>query len=90
MILSSLEALILRAFGLRRCQKGCLKKVHKKEVKEGTRGARVKPSVGVWVPLRRRKGSRKQGRLVDQTRPDVLESTVADTRVDPSISMLVA
>ena len=83
MIFSCLGALILRAFGFNRCQKGGLKKRHKKGVKKGTRGARVKPTVGLWVPLRLRKGTSEdqKTRQVDQTRPDEPEGTVADIYV---------
>ena len=56
MIFSCLGAFILRAFGLNRCQKGGLKKRHKKEVKIGVRATREKTSVGliawrIWVVL---------------------------------------
>ena len=80
MIFGCLEALILRAFGLNRCQKGSLKKRHKQKVKKGTRGARVKPTVGLWVPLKLRKGTSEdqKTRQVDQTRPDEPKGTVAD------------
>ena len=80
MIFSCLGALILRAFGLNRCQKEGLKKRHKKGVKIGARFPRVKPTVGLWVPLRLRKGTseNQKTRQVDQTRPDEPEGTVAD------------
>ena len=80
MIFSCLGAFILRVFGRNRCQKGGLKKRHKKGVKKGTRGAQVKPTVGLWSPLRLRKGTSEdqKSRQVDQTRPDEPEGTVAD------------
>ena len=76
----------MRAFGFNRCQKGGLKKRHKKGVKKGTRGARVKPTVGLWVPLRLRKGTSEdqKTRQVDQTRPDEPEGTVADLEGMPT------
>ena len=51
-----------------------------KRSKKGTRGARVKPTVGLWVPLKLRKGTSEdqKTRQVDQTRPDEPEGTVAD------------
>ena len=55
MIFNCLEALILRAFGFNRCQKGGPKKRHKKGVKRGLRARRCKLTVGLWVPLRTRK-----------------------------------
>ena len=70
----------MRVFGRNRCQKGGLKKRHKKGVKKGTRGAQVKPTVGLWVPLKLRKATSEdqKTRQVDQTRPDEPEGTVAD------------
>ena len=77
-----LGALILRAFGLNRCQKEGLKKRHKKGLKIGARFPRVKPTVGLWVPLRLRKGTSEdqKTRQVDKTRPDEPEGKVADNR----------
>ena len=79
MILSCLGGLILRASGLNCCQKGGLKKSRKKDVKRGTRVLQWKPSVGLWVPLRRRKqdirtSENQKTRQGDQTRPTSLKA----------------
>ena len=57
MIFSCLGAVILRVFGRNRCQKGGLKKRHKKGVKRGARARRRKPVMGVWVLSRLPKGT---------------------------------
>ena len=84
LIFSCLGALILSAFGFNRCQKRGLEKRHKKGVKKGTRRVQGKPTVGLWVPLRLRKGSSEdqKTRQVDQTRPDEPEGTVADQSIN--------
>ena len=83
MIFSCLGALILRAFGLNRCQKGGLKKRHKKGVKRGVWVTREKPTMGLWVPLRTRKqdirtSENQDTQEVDQTRRGIPKATVAD------------
>ena len=82
MIFSCLGALILRAFELNRCQKEGLEKRHKKGVKIGALFPRGKPTMGLWVPLRLRKGTSEDQKTgqVDQTRPDEPEGTVADNK----------
>ena len=91
MIFSCLGALILRAFGLNRCQKEGLKKRHKKGVKIGARFQQVKPTLGLWVPLKLRKGTSEdqKTRQVDQTRPDEPEGTVADFQVRESLNFFI-
>ena len=80
MIFSCLGALILGAFGLNRCQKRGLKKKDKQRSKKRSAGYARKPTVGLWVPLKLRKGrsENQKTRQVDQTRPDEPEGTVAD------------
>ena len=72
----------MRAFGFNRCQKGGLKKRHKKGVKRGLRARQCKPTVGL-APQRTREqdirtSENQETQEVDQTRPGVPKGTVAD------------
>jgi hypothetical protein len=80
MIFSCLGALILRAFGFNRCQKGGLKNKTQKRSKKRNAGSARKTDSGLWILLRLRKGTSEdqKTRQVDQTRPDEPEGTVAD------------